>query len=113
MYNYNGNLFSNLASPSAPKDFKVVEVSRHHVHLSWEAPEHDGGSPVTGYNIEKREVSRKTWVKVSTLEMFREYLIILCFSVFIIHELGQCIQYIINWHLRVYMEMYVHRLDTV
>lgn len=58
--------FNNLASPSAPKDFKVVEVTRHHVHLTWEAPEHDGGSPVIGYNIEKREVSRKTWVKVST-----------------------------------------------
>lgn len=70
MYNYNSKLFSNLASPSAPKDFKVVEVTRHHVHLSWEAPEHDGGSPVTGYNIEKREVSRKTWVKVGTLVIF-------------------------------------------
>lgn len=52
------------ACPSAPKDFKVAEVSRHHVHLMWEAPEHDGGSPVTHYQIEKREVSRKTWVKV-------------------------------------------------
>lgn len=52
------------ACPSAPKDFKVAEVSRHHVHLMWEAPDHDGGSPVTHYQIEKREVSRKTWVKV-------------------------------------------------
>lgn len=52
------------ACPSAPKDFKVAEVSRHHVHLMWEAPEHDGGSPVTHYQIEKREVSRKTWAKV-------------------------------------------------
>uniref|UniRef100_A0A4W5MPK2 Fibronectin type-III domain-containing protein n=1 Tax=Hucho hucho TaxID=62062 RepID=A0A4W5MPK2_9TELE len=53
-----------IASPSAPKDFKVSEVTRHHVHLMWEAPEHDGGSPVIGYQIEKKEVSRKTWVKV-------------------------------------------------
>ena len=52
------------ACPSAPKDFKVAEVTRHHVHLMWEAPEHDGGSPVTHYQIEKREVSRKTWAKV-------------------------------------------------
>lgn len=42
----------------------MAEVSRHHVHLMWEAPEHDGGSPVTHYQIEKREVSRKTWAKV-------------------------------------------------
>lgn len=52
------------AAPSAPKDFKVLEVTRQHVHLSWEAPEHDGGSPLTGYQVEKRDVSRKTWVKV-------------------------------------------------
>uniref|UniRef100_A0A3B5RET8 Uncharacterized protein n=1 Tax=Xiphophorus maculatus TaxID=8083 RepID=A0A3B5RET8_XIPMA len=50
-----------IAAPSAPKDFKVLEVTRQHVHLSWEAPEHDGGSPLTGYQVEKRDVSRKTW----------------------------------------------------
>ena len=55
------------ASPSAPKDFKVQEVTRQHVHLMWEAPEHDGGSPLTGYQVEKRDMSRKTWVKVSSL----------------------------------------------
>ncbi|KAJ8416941.1 hypothetical protein AAFF_G00328190 [Aldrovandia affinis] len=53
-----------IASPSAPRDFKAAEVTRKHVHLMWEAPEHDGGSPLTGYQIEKRDVSRKTWVKV-------------------------------------------------
>lgn len=42
----------------------MAEVTRHHVHMMWEVPEHDGGSPVTHYQIEKREVSRKTWAKV-------------------------------------------------
>ncbi|XP_010772394.1 titin-like, partial [Notothenia coriiceps] len=54
-----------IAAPSAPKDFKVLEVTRQHVHLSWEAPEHDGGSPLIGYQVEKRDLSRKTWVKVT------------------------------------------------
>lgn len=56
--------FCSPAAPSAPKDFKVLEVTRQHVHLTWEAPEHDGGSPLTGYQVEKRDMSRKTWVKV-------------------------------------------------
>lgn len=56
--------FCPEAAPSAPKDFKVLEVTRQHVHLSWETPDHDGGSPLTGYQVEKRDVSRKTWVKV-------------------------------------------------
>uniref|UniRef100_A0A671S9B9 Titin n=1 Tax=Sinocyclocheilus anshuiensis TaxID=1608454 RepID=A0A671S9B9_9TELE len=56
-----------IASPSAPKDLKVAEVTRKHVHLMWEAPDHDGGSPITGYQVEKREVSRKTWVKEYTV----------------------------------------------
>lgn len=57
-------MFLFTASPSAPKDFKVAEVTRRHVHLMWEAPDHDGGSPLTGYQVEKRDASRKTWVKV-------------------------------------------------
>uniref|UniRef100_A0A673JKN7 Titin n=1 Tax=Sinocyclocheilus rhinocerous TaxID=307959 RepID=A0A673JKN7_9TELE len=56
-----------IASPSAPKDLKVAEVTRKHVHLMWEAPDHNGGSPITGYQVEKREVSRKTWVKEYTV----------------------------------------------
>lgn len=41
-----------------------MDVSRSTVQLSWEPPEDDGGSPVIDYIIEKREVSRKTWIKV-------------------------------------------------
>jgi titin len=29
--------------------------------LKWEVPEDDGGSPITGYIVEKKEVSRRTW----------------------------------------------------
>lgn len=71
---FNHLLFANTtfpACPSAPKDLKVAEVTRHHVHLMWEAPEHDGGSPVTHYQIEKREVSRKTWAKVGVARLKR------------------------------------------
>lgn len=42
-------------------------MSRNTVQLTWEPPENDGGTPITGYLIEKREVSRKTWTKVCSI----------------------------------------------
>ena len=53
------------ARPSAPKELKFGAITRDSVHLTWEPPDDDGGSPLTGYVVEKREVSRKTWTKVS------------------------------------------------
>ena len=29
--------------------------------LKWDAPEDDGNSPVTGYIVEKKDASRRTW----------------------------------------------------
>src|SRR5688572_10187702 len=31
--------------------------------MTWKAPESDGGAPLTGYVIEKREGSRTTWTR--------------------------------------------------
>ena len=33
--------------------------------VTWSPPENDGGSPVTHYILEKREVDRKTWTNVT------------------------------------------------
>ena len=34
--------------------------------MSWQPPSHDGGSPIKGYLIEKRE-GRKPWTKVDSI----------------------------------------------
>lgn len=49
--------------PGPPSKFQVSNVTKSTATLSWEAPEFDGGSPVTGYYIEKLSGSR--WTKAS------------------------------------------------
>ena len=51
-----------LDVPGAPIPPVVVkEVARHSVTLQYYPPEDDGGSPVTGYVIEKREDKSNIW----------------------------------------------------
>lgn len=33
--------------------------------VEWEEPEYDGGSPVTGYWLEKKETTSKRWTRVN------------------------------------------------
>ncbi|CAG2054619.1 unnamed protein product, partial [Timema podura] len=56
-------LKSKSQVPSPPGTPKVVKVGRSYVDLQWEPPLSDGGSRITGYIIEKREVGSGTWQK--------------------------------------------------
>jgi len=42
----------------------VTGITAEAADLQWEAPEDDGGSPITHYVVEKRDVQRKTWQEV-------------------------------------------------
>lgn len=46
----------------------VTEVYKDHISLSWEEPESDGGSPITGYVIEKRDASKTTWITAGNVD---------------------------------------------
>ncbi|CAH1103156.1 unnamed protein product [Psylliodes chrysocephalus] len=49
--------------PSAPRNPNVVNVGKGYVDLTWEPPSSDGGSRITGYIIEKREIGSPLWTK--------------------------------------------------
>lgn len=49
--------------PSPPGQPQVIKVGRGYAELIWEASRSDGGSRITGYLIEKREVGSGIWVK--------------------------------------------------
>ena len=55
--------------PSAPTGpLKVSEVTEDSVDLEWKPPQSDGGSPITHYCIEVRDVRRSTWTKVADVK---------------------------------------------
>lgn len=54
--------------PGPPRNPGVSSVNEDSVTLTWEIPEKDGGSPVTGYVVEIRSALKKTWTKVDTTQ---------------------------------------------
>jgi len=52
-----------LSAPSIPKGFlEISNVCPTGCKLTWNMPEDNGGSPILGYNIEKKDVERDAWV---------------------------------------------------
>ncbi|XP_041366543.1 twitchin-like isoform X3 [Gigantopelta aegis] len=58
--------FDAPGSPGSPKCMATTEDS---ITLSWTPPKRDGGSPITGYLIEKKEKGDKKWTKANIGEV--------------------------------------------
>ena len=52
-----------LSPPTMPKGIlEISDIKPTSCKLTWKKPEDDGGSPIMGYTIEKKDVERDTWV---------------------------------------------------
>ena len=73
--------------PSPPRHLAVVEIYKDYVTVTWQVPESDGNSPITGYVVEKADAKRRTFTtsgktdsdtlkfKVGQLYEGKEYLV--------------------------------------
>src|SRR5437879_3313675 len=52
---------SNATPPSAPTNLSATAVSSSQINLIWTAPANNGGSPITGYMIERSTDGGATW----------------------------------------------------
>lgn len=59
---YNFHSFILLDVPEAPDAPKIVAVKATSMDLTWTPPSSDGGSPITAYNVERKEAFSTRWV---------------------------------------------------
>lgn len=58
-------VFPQKDPPSEPQNLQINKINKDFVILSWERPNSDGGSPIIGYCIEKKERNSLLWVRAN------------------------------------------------
>ena len=65
---YNDPKTPFLDEPGPPRNLEVVDWDQDRVDLKWEAPESDGGAPITAYVVECKERYSSSWVRCCLTE---------------------------------------------
>ncbi|CDS41841.2 expressed conserved protein [Echinococcus multilocularis] len=51
--------------PEAPGKPEIVDHDKDRIDLRWEPPVFDGGAPIIGYHVERKEPKSNRWVKIT------------------------------------------------
>lgn len=54
-----------LFTTEPPVNLRINDITKNTISLVWEKPNYDGGCPIVGYNIEKREGTSAKWTKAN------------------------------------------------
>ncbi|CAN8010311.1 unnamed protein product, partial [Ixodes pacificus] len=56
---------SPYGTPGKPGQPEAVDHDRDFIKIKWDPPRNDGGSPITGYDVERRDTKGNRWVRVN------------------------------------------------
>ena len=63
IYTYNIEIILTFSDePDAPGRPQITDWDKDHVDLQWPEPASDGGSPITGYIVQKKEKGSPYWI---------------------------------------------------
>jgi len=58
------SLWNAAGLPGQCKDISASDITKSSCKINWEAPENDGGMPIVSYTLERREISKKTYIPI-------------------------------------------------
>lgn len=54
-----------VEKPGPPGRPEVADYDRDHIDIKWEPPEDDGGAPIKGYHVERKEPKSQRWLRLT------------------------------------------------
>ena len=51
--------------PSKPSKPEVIDSDRNFIKIGWKKPSSDGGSPIIGYHVEKKDPKSGKWERIN------------------------------------------------
>lgn len=60
-------VFLGSDTPGPPTGVKPIEITKDSVTLTWTEPDEDGGSPITGYWVERFDPDQDKWIRCNKI----------------------------------------------
>ena len=56
-----------IDAPGQPGKPEVIDADKDHITMAWKKPKKDGGAPIKGYNLERRDSKSDRWVRCNSV----------------------------------------------
>lgn len=63
-----------LDKPGPPRNLNISDVRSDSCYITWMEPEDDGGSVITNYVVERKDVASAQWVAISSSSKKRSHM---------------------------------------